>query len=80
MLGIIQFSSYLFTCERNSPKANCRVSTSKERETRTKCYKQNNKYRAYIIIIIIIIIIVTVIMVIITVLITCEFSMFRILQ
>jgi hypothetical protein len=31
---IIKFNSYLFTCKLNSPKANYKVSTTKEKETK----------------------------------------------
>jgi hypothetical protein len=36
---IIQFDSYFFTCKRNSPEANYKVSTSKKNEINTNTNK-----------------------------------------
>jgi hypothetical protein len=41
----IDFNSYLFTCKRNSPEANYKVSTSKEKKKKT--YKQDKKGSIY---------------------------------
>jgi hypothetical protein len=44
----VQFNSYLFTCELNSPEANYKVSSSKKNETTTKHLQTKYKIRQFI--------------------------------
>jgi uncharacterized membrane protein YkgB len=54
-LMIIQFNSYLFTCELNTSEASYSASNSKKKETTTEYFKQNKTYMVDIVITIIII-------------------------